>query len=114
MQSNLIVRTNLPLKKAASCRLFRLSRTRQTILHWILSFNCQELSREQLKPALAKFESHLISLNVAREIAEQVCESVATTLEGKSHSNFSSMASLFPKYAYPYCKAFMQPLRAQW
>ncbi|BFG01033.1 signal recognition particle receptor subunit alpha homolog [Drosophila madeirensis] len=47
-----------------------------------------------LKPALEKMRDHLISKNVASEIAVKLCESVATSLEGKQMGTFDSIASL--------------------
>lgn len=52
------------------------------------------LSRVELQPALEKMKDHLISKNVAADIAYKLCESVATNLEGKSLGTFDSIASL--------------------
>ncbi|XP_067638485.1 signal recognition particle receptor subunit alpha homolog isoform X2 [Eurosta solidaginis] len=52
------------------------------------------LSKPDLQPALEKMRDHLISKNVAADIANQLCESVATNLTGKSMGTFDSIASL--------------------
>ncbi|KAM8720051.1 hypothetical protein ACLKA7_006151 [Drosophila subpalustris] len=51
------------------------------------------MSREDLQPALEKMRDHLISKNVASEIAAKLCDSVATSLEGKQMGTFDSIAS---------------------
>uniref|UniRef100_A0A0K8WM87 Signal recognition particle receptor subunit alpha n=1 Tax=Bactrocera latifrons TaxID=174628 RepID=A0A0K8WM87_BACLA len=52
------------------------------------------LSKVELQPALDKMKDHLISKNVAADIAYKLCDSVATNLEGKSLGTFDSIASL--------------------
>nr|XP_036224616.1 signal recognition particle receptor subunit alpha homolog isoform X2 [Bactrocera oleae] len=52
------------------------------------------LSRAELQSALEKMKDHLISKNVAADIAYKLCDSVATNLEGKSLGTFGSIASL--------------------
>ena len=47
------------------------------------------ITREVMTPVLAKMNEHLITKNVALEIADKVCESVATKLDGKVISTFS-------------------------
>ncbi|XP_017076999.1 signal recognition particle receptor subunit alpha homolog [Drosophila eugracilis] len=46
-----------------------------------------------LQPALEKMRDHLISKNVATEIAAKLCDSVATSLDGKQMGTFDSIAS---------------------
>lgn len=41
------------------------------------------LTEEAMRPALEKLRDHLIAKNVAAEIANKLCDSVATKLEGK-------------------------------
>lgn len=41
------------------------------------------VSQEDMAPVLEKLRDHLISKNVAAEIAAKLCESVAVKLEGK-------------------------------
>ncbi|XP_026849649.1 signal recognition particle receptor subunit alpha homolog [Drosophila persimilis] len=52
------------------------------------------MSMADLQPALEKMRDHLISKNVASEIAVKLCDSVATSLEGKQVGTFDSVASL--------------------
>lgn len=52
------------------------------------------LSRVELQSALEKMKDHLISKNVAADIAYKLCDSVATNLEGKSLGTFDTIASL--------------------
>ncbi|XP_075159040.1 signal recognition particle receptor alpha [Haematobia irritans] len=52
------------------------------------------LSREDLQPALEKMRDHLISKNVAADIAHKLCDSVCTSLEGKSVGTFDSVATM--------------------
>ena len=50
------------------------------------------LEREDLEGALGKFKEALQAKNVATDIAEKLCESVATSLEGKKLAGFTSRA----------------------
>uniref|UniRef100_A0A1A9W914 SRP54-type proteins GTP-binding domain-containing protein n=1 Tax=Glossina brevipalpis TaxID=37001 RepID=A0A1A9W914_9MUSC len=52
------------------------------------------LTRNDLQPALDKMRDHLISKNVAADISGKLCDSVASSLEGKSVGTFDSVASL--------------------
>ncbi|XP_017493699.1 PREDICTED: signal recognition particle receptor subunit alpha homolog [Rhagoletis zephyria] len=54
----------------------------------------KKLSRAELQSILEKMRDHLISKNVAADIANKLCDSVATNLEGKSLGTFDSIASL--------------------
>jgi signal recognition particle receptor subunit alpha len=49
------------------------------------------LTKEDLTPVLNGMKEHLMKKNVAREIAEKVCESVGAGLEGKKVGGFKSM-----------------------
>jgi signal recognition particle receptor subunit alpha len=51
------------------------------------------LQEADLEPVLAKFKDHLIGKNVASEIAQKLCDSVKTSLEGKQLGTFSSLRS---------------------
>nr|XP_016923237.1 signal recognition particle receptor subunit alpha homolog [Drosophila suzukii] len=51
------------------------------------------MSLADLQPALEKMRDHLISKNVATEIAAKLCDSVATSLDGKQMGTFDSIAS---------------------
>ncbi|XP_053947797.1 signal recognition particle receptor subunit alpha homolog [Anastrepha ludens] len=52
------------------------------------------LTKVELQAVLEKMRDHLISKNVAADIANKLCDSVATNLEGKSLGTFDSIASL--------------------
>ncbi|EDW66398.1 signal recognition particle receptor subunit alpha homolog [Drosophila virilis] len=52
------------------------------------------LTLSDLQPALEKMRDHLISKNVASEIAAKLCDSVATSLEGKQMGTFDSIANM--------------------
>ena len=47
------------------------------------------ISREAMEPALDKMKDHLVTKNVALEIAEKLCDSVASKLEGKVVGTFT-------------------------
>jgi len=49
------------------------------------------LTKEDLAPVLNGMKDHLMKKNVAREIADKVCESVGAGLEGKKVGGFKSM-----------------------
>lgn len=53
----------------------------------------KNLTAETMKPALEKFKDHLITKNVAADIALKLCDSVATKLEGKVLGTFDSIAT---------------------
>jgi len=46
------------------------------------------LSEQDLKPVLSAMKDHLMKKNVAKDIAEQVCEGVGETLKGKKIGGF--------------------------
>uniref|UniRef100_F6UC76 SRP54-type proteins GTP-binding domain-containing protein n=1 Tax=Ciona intestinalis TaxID=7719 RepID=F6UC76_CIOIN len=51
------------------------------------------LTKEALQPVLNSMRDHLIGKNVAADIAEKMCDSVANKLEGKMVGTFSTIAS---------------------
>jgi len=53
----------------------------------------KNLSRTDMQPALDKLRDHLIAKNVASDIANKLCDSVATKLEGKVLGTFDTIAS---------------------
>lgn len=53
----------------------------------------KNLTQEDMKPTLEKLKDHLISKNVAADIAIKLCDSVAAKLEGKVLGTFDSVAS---------------------
>ncbi|CAK1582986.1 unnamed protein product [Parnassius mnemosyne] len=50
------------------------------------------LTEETMRPVLDKLRDHLIGKNVAADIANKLCDSVATKLEGKVLGTFDSVA----------------------
>ncbi|XP_058058660.1 signal recognition particle receptor subunit alpha homolog [Anopheles bellator] len=53
----------------------------------------KNLSRDDMQPALEKLREHLIAKNVATDIAQQLCESVAVKLEGRVIGTFDTIAA---------------------
>ncbi|XP_024029346.1 signal recognition particle receptor subunit alpha homolog [Morus notabilis] len=51
------------------------------------------LDKSDLEPALKALKDRLMTKNVAEEIAEKLCESVATSLEGKKLASFTRISS---------------------
>ncbi|KAL4228445.1 hypothetical protein ACF0H5_011491 [Mactra antiquata] len=51
------------------------------------------LTQEDVAPVLDKFREHLVSKNVAAEIAQKLCESVSAKLEGKVLGTFSTISA---------------------
>ena len=47
------------------------------------------ISKDAMIPALDKMKDHLITKNVALEIAEKLCDSVAAKLDGKVVGTFT-------------------------
>lgn len=53
----------------------------------------KSLKHEDMLPVLDKFKDHLISKNVAADIAQKLCDSVRVKLEGKVLGTFDSVTS---------------------
>jgi len=53
----------------------------------------KSLKREDMLPVLEKLKDHLITKNVAADIAQKLCDSVGTKLEGKMLGTFDSIAN---------------------
>ncbi|ORX40944.1 putative signal recognition particle binding protein [Kockovaella imperatae] len=51
------------------------------------------LTQEDLKPVLVEMEKHLMGKNVAKDIAEKLCDSVGSALVGKKLSGLASVKS---------------------
>ncbi|KAK6944340.1 Signal recognition particle, SRP54 subunit, GTPase domain [Dillenia turbinata] len=51
------------------------------------------LEKADLEPALKALKDRLMTKNVAEEIAEKLCESVAASLEGKKQASFTRISS---------------------
>lgn len=53
----------------------------------------KNLSRDDMQPALEKLRDHLIAKNVAADISQKLCESVANKLEGKVIGTFDTITT---------------------
>ncbi|XP_050511004.1 signal recognition particle receptor subunit alpha homolog [Diabrotica virgifera virgifera] len=53
----------------------------------------KNLTKSDMEPVLEKMKDHLIAKNVAADISEKLCDSVATKLEGKVLGTFDSVAT---------------------
>ncbi|XP_027359448.1 signal recognition particle receptor subunit alpha-like [Abrus precatorius] len=53
----------------------------------------ENLEKSDLEPALKALKDRLMTKNVAEEIAEKLCESVAASLEGKKLASFTRISS---------------------
>lgn len=53
----------------------------------------KNVTRESIQPVLDKLKDHMIAKNVATDIADKLCESVAIKLEGKVLGTFTSITS---------------------
>uniref|UniRef100_A0AAG5DR28 SRP54-type proteins GTP-binding domain-containing protein n=1 Tax=Anopheles atroparvus TaxID=41427 RepID=A0AAG5DR28_ANOAO len=53
----------------------------------------KNLSRDDMQPALEKLRDHLIGKNVAADISQKLCESVANKLEGKVIGTFDTITT---------------------
>jgi signal recognition particle receptor subunit alpha len=51
------------------------------------------LEKSDIQPALKALKDRLMTKNVAEEIAEKLCESVAASLEGKKLGSFTRISS---------------------
>lgn len=56
-----------------------------------LSLNPKVLTAKDLAPALTAMREHLMAKNVAKDIADKVCEGVGISLEGRKVSGFGSI-----------------------
>lgn len=52
------------------------------------------LTEEMITPVMEKMQEHLVSKNVASEIAQKVCNNVAQSLEGKQISSFQFVSTI--------------------
>ncbi|XP_064595569.1 signal recognition particle receptor subunit alpha-like [Liolophura sinensis] len=69
------------------------------------------LTKEDLKPMLEKMKDHLIGKNVAAEIAQKLCDSVATKLEGRVLGTFSGISSTVKQTLNESCVQILSPKR---
>ncbi|XP_050990827.1 signal recognition particle receptor subunit alpha [Labeo rohita] len=71
----------------------------------------KNLTQEDMEPVLDKMKDHLITKNVAAEIASQLCDSVAKKLEGKVMGTFTTVASTVKQALQDSLVQILQPKR---
>lgn len=69
------------------------------------------LESSDLQPVMDKFKSHLISKNVASEIADKLCESVSTSLIGKKLGTFTRVKTAVREALEDALKRILTPKR---
>lgn len=69
------------------------------------------LTQEDIAPALEKMKDHLIGKNVAAEISDKLCNSVATKLEGRVLGTFNTVAATVKKTLHESCVQILSPRR---
>ncbi|XP_037630427.1 signal recognition particle receptor subunit alpha [Sebastes umbrosus] len=71
----------------------------------------KSLSREDMESVLEKMKDHLITKNVAADIAYKLCDSVAKKLEGKVMGTFTTVASTVKQALQDSLVQILQPKR---
>jgi signal recognition particle receptor subunit alpha len=56
-------------------------------------FASKTLTADDLRAGIDTMREHLVSKNVAADVAEKICESVSTKLAGKTLGSFESLTS---------------------
>ncbi|KAK2147193.1 hypothetical protein LSH36_564g01001 [Paralvinella palmiformis] len=69
------------------------------------------LTSKDIEPALEKMKDHLIAKNVAAEIADKLCESVASKLEGKVLGTFNTVTATVKQSLEEACVQILSPKR---
>ena len=69
------------------------------------------LTQTDVQPVLDKMREHLIAKNVASDIAEKLCESVATKLEGRVLGTFDTVTSTVRTALMESCTQILTPRR---
>ncbi|KAI0220040.1 Signal recognition particle receptor subunit alpha [Lamellibrachia satsuma] len=69
------------------------------------------LSTDDVRPALEKVKEQLIAKNVAADIADKLCESIRTKLEGRVLGTFTTIASTVKQTLYDSCVQILSPHR---
>lgn len=70
------------------------SASKKSVFSMFKSFvGSKNLTRDDMQAALDKLQDHLIGKNVASDIANKLCDSVAAKLEGKVLGTFDTIAS---------------------
>ena len=63
----------------------------KSIFSMFQNLTSRTLTKEEIAPALDKMKEHLISKNVASDIADKLCTSVSMQLDGKKYSSFQGI-----------------------
>ncbi|XP_019950617.1 signal recognition particle receptor subunit alpha isoform X2 [Paralichthys olivaceus] len=71
----------------------------------------KSLSSDDMEPVLEKMKDHLITKNVAADIASKLCDSVAKKLEGKVMGTFTTVASTVKQALQDSLVQILQPKR---
>ncbi|XP_062242519.1 signal recognition particle receptor subunit alpha isoform X1 [Platichthys flesus] len=71
----------------------------------------KSLSSDDMEPVLEKMKEHLITKNVAADIASKLCDSVAIKLEGKVMGTFTTVASTVKQALQDSLVQILQPKR---
>lgn len=71
----------------------------------------KNLTRDDMQPALEKLRDHLIGKNVASDIANKLCDSVAVKLEGKVLGTFDTIAATVKNTLYDALVQILSPRR---
>jgi len=69
------------------------------------------LTQADVQPVLDKMRDHLIAKNVASDIAEKLCDSVATKLEGRVLGTFGTVAATVKTALMESCTQILTPRR---
>ena len=69
------------------------------------------LEEEDILPVMEKMKDHLIGKNVAADISDKLCASVATKLEGKVLGTFNTVASTVKTGLNEACMQILRPRR---
>jgi signal recognition particle receptor subunit alpha len=73
----------------------------------------KQLSEADITPAMSAMKEHLISKNVASQVADSICSSIATNLVGKKTSSFTSMRTLIEQEMKNLLGRIFQPNSSQ-
>jgi len=68
--------------------------SKKSFFSWFTSLTNRVVTKEDLSPVLASFKQHLITKNVASEIADKLCESISVSLEGKKLGSFERLQTV--------------------
>lgn len=60
----------------------------------------KELTAENLEPVMNKMKEHLVNKNVAADIAQHLCDSVAKGLIGQTLGSFKSKEAIYGRRAW--------------